>query len=262
MIHRFPALSPSLEQNHLLAALPANVRARFCSYANFIQLPRAKCLYEAGDKPNYVFFPTDAVITLAYTIKNGNSTEVSVVGNEGLVGVSVLMDGGSMPYRTVVQNAGGAYRIPVSLLREELHRNSELQVLFFHYLQALMTQMAQTAVCNRYHLIEQQLCRWLLLSLDRVPSNTMSFTQELIASTLGVRREAVTLAAQKLRKYEVVEYCRGKLTIVNREKLELLSCECYGVIREEYDRLLKNLSKNGNSRLFGVGKKMPNDSDR
>jgi CRP-like cAMP-binding protein len=195
-------------------------------------------LYESGDKLRHVYFPTDSIISLLYVMENGASAEIAVVGNEGIVGVSLFMGGESTPSRAVVQSAGTAYRLNGQRLKDEFDRHGELLVLLLRYTQALLTQMAQTAVCNRHHSIDQQLCRWLLLSLDRLPSNELTMTQELIANMLGVRREGVTDAAGKLQKLGVIEYSRGHIKVLDRHKLEELSCECYAVVKQESDRLL------------------------
>jgi len=225
-------------QNHLLMALSNDVRDRLLPHIERIVLPLGKVLYESGDKLRHVYFPTDSIISLLYVMENGASAEIAVVGNEGIVGVSLFMGGESTPSRAVVQSAGTAYRLNGQRLKDEFDRHGELLVLLLRYTQALLTQMAQTAVCNRHHSIDQQLCRWLLLSLDRLPSNELTMTQELIANMLGVRREGVTDAAGKLQKLGVIEYSRGHIKVLDRHKLEDLSCECYAVVKQESDRLL------------------------
>ncbi|MBN8429139.1 MAG: Crp/Fnr family transcriptional regulator [Xanthomonadales bacterium] len=225
-------------QNHLLLALSNDVRERLLPHAERIDLPLGKVVYESGDKLRHVYFPTDSIISLLYVMENGASAEIAVVGNEGIVGVSLFMGGESTPSRAVVQSAGTAYRLNGQRLKDEFDRHGELLVLLLRYTQALLTQMAQTAVCNRHHSIDQQLCRWLLLSLDRLPSNELTMTQELIANMLGVRREGVTDAAGKLQKLGVIEYSRGHIKVLDRHKLEELSCECYAVVKQESDRLL------------------------
>ncbi|MBK9493500.1 MAG: Crp/Fnr family transcriptional regulator [Aquimonas sp.] len=225
-------------QNHLLMALSSDVRDRLLPHIERIVLPLGKVLYESGDKLRHVYFPTDSIISLLYVMENGASAEIAVVGNEGIVGVSLFMGGESTPSRAVVQSAGTAYRLNGQRLKDEFDRHGELLVLLLRYTQALLTQMAQTAVCNRHHSIDQQLCRWLLLSLDRLPSNELTMTQELIANMLGVRREGVTDAAGKLQKLGVIEYSRGHIKVLDRHKLEELSCECYAVVKQESDRLL------------------------
>ena len=225
-------------QNHLLMALSNDVRDRLLPHIERIVLPLGKVLYESGDKLRHVYFPTDSIISLLYVMENGASAEIAVVGNEGIVGVSLFMGGESTPSRAVVQSAGTAYRLNGQRLKDEFDRHGELLVLLLRYTQALLTQMAQTAVCNRHHSIDQQLCRWLLLSLDRLPSNELTMTQELIANMLGVRREGVTDAAGKLQKLGVIEYSRGHIKVLDRHKLEELSCESYAVVKQESDRLL------------------------
>jgi CRP-like cAMP-binding protein len=202
-----------------------------------VDLPLGKVLYESGDTPRYVYFPTDAIVSLLYVMESGASAEISVVGNEGLIGIAVFMGGESTPSRAIVQSAGSAYSLPSQRLRDEFNGNAEMRMLMLRYTQALITQMAQTAVCNRHHSIDQQLCRWLLLSLDRLSGNDLIMTQELIANMLGVRREGVTEAAGKLQKHGVIEYQRGHITVLDRARLEELSCECYAVVKKETDRL-------------------------
>lgn len=225
-------------QNHLLAGLPAEVHARLLPHMDLITLPLGKVLYESGDALRHVYFPTDSIVSLLYVMESGASAEISVVGNEGLIGVAVFMGGESTPSRAIVQSGGSAYRLPGQRLKDEFNRHGELLQLLLRYTQALLTQMAQTAVCNRHHSIDQQLCRWLLLSLDRLPSNKLTMTQELIANMLGVRREGVTDAAGKLQRLGVIEYSRGHITVIDRPALERLSCECYAVVKAESDRLL------------------------
>lgn len=226
------------QQNHLLAALSAEVRQRLFAHLELVPLPLGKVLYESGDTMRHVYFPTDSIISLIYVMESGASAEISVVGNEGLVGIALFMGGESTPSRAVVQSGGHAFRLKGPLLKTEFDRHGELLVLMLRYTQALITQMAQTAVCNRHHSIDQQLCRWLLLSLDRLPSNQLTMTQELIANMLGVRREGVTEAAGKLQRQGVIEYSRGHITVLDRHKLEQLSCECYAVVKKETGRLL------------------------
>ena len=195
-------------------------------------------VYESGDSLRYVYFPIDSIVSLLYVMESGASGEISVVGNEGLVGVAVFMGGESTSSRAVVQSAGVAYRLRGQKLKDEFNKHGELLHLILRYTQALITQMAQTAVCNRHHAIDQQLCRWLLLSLDRLPGNRLTMTQELIANMLGVRREGVTDAAGKLQRQGIIEYSRGQITVLDRTGLERLSCECYAVVKRETDRLL------------------------
>ena len=225
-------------QNHLLAALPPAIQQRLFPMLELVPLPLGKVLYESGDTMRYVYFPTDSIVSLLYVMESGASAEISVVGKDGIVGVSLFMGGESTSSRAVVQSAGSAYRLAWQKLKDEFNRHSELMQLLLRYTQSLITQMAQTAVCNRHHSIDQQLCRWLLLSLDRLPDNKLTMTQELIANMLGVRREGVTEAAGKLQKLGVIDYCRGHITVLDRSKLEALSCECYAVVKRESDRLL------------------------
>src|SRR5581483_3323172 len=226
------------EQNHLLAAMSTEERERIYPALQLVQMPLGKVLYESGDVLRHVYFPTDSIVSLLYVLADGASAEISVVGNEGLIGVALFMGGETTPSRAVVQSAGFAYRLIGQRLKDEFHRNGELQLLLLRYTQALITQMCQTAVCNRHHSVDQQLCRWLLLSLDRLSSNQLTMTQELIANMLGVRREGVTEAAGKLHKLGVIRYARGQITVLDRPKLEELCCECYAVVKKESDRLL------------------------
>jgi len=229
------------QQNHLLAALSAEVQDRLFPHLEPIDLPLGKVLYESGDALRHVYFPTDSIVSLLYVMENGASAEISVVGNEGLIGVALFMGGESTPSRAIVQSAGSAYRLLGQRLKDEFNRHGDLLQLMLRYTQSLITQMAQTAVCNRHHSIDQQLCRWLLLSLDRLPSNRLVMTQELIANMLGVRREGVTNAAGKLERAGAIEYTRGHITVLDRPKLEYLCCECYAVVKKETDRLLPYL---------------------
>ncbi|MDQ2075129.1 Crp/Fnr family transcriptional regulator [Marinimicrobium sp. ABcell2] len=228
-----------MNQNQILSALSPEVKQRIFPYLEEIHLPLGKVLYEPGDKMRHVYFPTDSIVSLLYVMESGASAEISVVGHEGLVGISLFMGGESTSSRAVVQSAGSGYRLAGQRLVDEFDRHGDLMSLVLRYTQALITQMAQTAVCNRHHSIDQQLCRWLLLSLDRLPTNHLIMTQELIANMLGVRREGVTEAAGRLQKLGVIEYRRGHIEVTNRPKLEQLSCECYSVVKRETDRLLK-----------------------
>ena len=228
-------------ENHLLAALSPDERTRLYPFMELIPMPLGEVLYESGDVLRHVYFPLDSIVSLLYVMEDGASAEISVVGNEGLIGVALFMGGETTPSRAIVQSAGYAYRLIGQRLKDEFHRNGELQQLLLRYTQALLTQMAQTAVCNRHHSVDQQLCRWLLLSLDRLPSNQLAMTQELIANMLGVRREGVTEAAGKLQKLNVIQYARGLITVLDRPRLEQLSCECYAVVKKETDRLLPDL---------------------
>jgi CRP-like cAMP-binding protein len=223
--------------NRLLAALPAEDYARLLPHFEAVELPLGSVVYESGKPMHYVFFPTEGIVSLLYVLENGASAEIAVVGDEGLVGISLFMGGGSTPSRAIVQSAGQAYRLRADFMAQEFERGGELQHLLLRYTQALITQMAQTAVCNRHHVLEQQLCRWLLLSLDRLPGNELKMTQELIANMLGVRREGVTEAARQLQADGMIEYQRGRITVLDRPKLEKRVCECYAVVKRETDRL-------------------------
>jgi CRP-like cAMP-binding protein len=225
-------------QNHLLAALPQQEYARLLSELDLVPLPLGEVLYEPGTQMRHVYFPTTCIVSLLYVMEDGASAEIAVVGNEGIVGVSLFMGGESTTSRAVVQSAGHAYRLKGQLLKDEFYRAGPMQQLLLRYTQALLTQMAQTAVCNRHHTVDQQLCRWLLLSLDRLPSNDLTMTQELIANMLGVRREGVTEAAGELQRAGLIEYRRGHITVLNRAGLEARVCECYAVVKKELDRLL------------------------
>lgn len=229
--------------NHLLSALPESIRMPFCELLERVELPLGQVIYESGDEIEYVYFPTTAIVSLLYVMENGSSAEISVVGNDGIVGIAVFMGGISTPSRAVVQSEGFAYRLSAQQLKNEFDKHGQLMLLLLRYTQALITQMSQTAVCNRHHSIEQQLCRWLLLSLDRLSGNEIHMTQELIANMLGVRREGVTAAAGVLQKHGIIEYSRGHITVLDRAKLEALSCECYEVVKRETDRLLPELGR-------------------
>ena len=234
---------PSPEQNHLLRALPTDVRDRLFSQLELVEMSLGQVVYESGDTLRHVYFPTNAIVSLLYVMENGASAEISVVGNEGVIGVALFMGGESTPSRAIVQSAGSAYRMPGQKLKDEFSRHGDLLHLMLRYTQSLLTQMAQTAVCNRHHSIDQQLCRWLLFSLDRLDGNDLVMTQELIANMLGVRREGVTESAGKLQKQGVIEYSRGRIKVLDRPRLEELCCECYGVVRRETDRLLPYLPR-------------------
>ncbi|MFZ0256481.1 MAG: Crp/Fnr family transcriptional regulator [Gammaproteobacteria bacterium] len=225
-------------QNHLLAALPAEECARLFPNLELVPMPLGHVLYESGSELHHVYFPTTSIVSLLYVMIDGASAEIAVVGNEGMIGVALFMGGETMPNRAVVQSAGHAYRLKGQLLKQEFNRSGELQHLLLRYTQALLTQMAQTAVCNRHHSLDQQLCRWLLLSLDRLPSNELMMTQELIANMLGVRREGVTEAAGDLQRAGLIKYHRGHIIVLNRAELEARACECYAVVKKEFDRLL------------------------
>lgn len=228
----------TLQQNSLLAALPDAVRKRLAPDLELVDMPLGRVVYESGDKFRHAYFPTDSIVSLIYVMESGASAEISVIGYEGIVGVALFMGGESTPSQGIVQSAGHAFQLPGRSLLDEFNRHEEFQMLLLRYTQALMTQMAQTAVCNRHHTIDQQLCRWLLLCLDRLPDNRLVMTQDLIASMLGVRREGVTQAAGKLQAQDIIEYVRGQITVLDRPALEQVCCECYAVVKRETDRLL------------------------
>ena len=225
-------------QNHLLGALPPEEWERLHPRMELRPMPLGHVLYESGDTMRHVYFPTTSIVSLLYVMENGASAEIAIVGNEGIVGISLFMGGETTPSRAIVQSAGHAYRVPGQYLKEEFFRAGPLQRLLLRYTQALITQMAQTAVCNRHHSVERQLCRWLLMSLDRLASNELTMTQELIANMLGVRREGVTESAGKLQKLGLIEYSRGRIVVLDRPALEAHACECYAVVKKEFDRLL------------------------
>ena len=228
----------SPKENQLLASLPAADYERLLPELELVPMPLGWVVYESGGHQGYVYFPTNSIVSLLYVMENGASAEIAVTGNEGLVGIALFMGGETTPSRAVVQSAGHAYRLKAAVLRREFEHGGALQHLLLRYTQALITQMAQTAVCNRHHSVEQQLCRWLLLSLDRLPGSELRMTQELIANMLGVRREGVTEAAGKLQKAGLIHYSRGHITVLDRPKLETQVCECYAVVKREVDRLL------------------------
>jgi CRP-like cAMP-binding protein len=227
-----------IEGNHLLAALPAADLARWQDQLEEVELPLGEVLHESGQTPRHAYFPTTAIVSLLYVMENGASAEIAVVGHEGLVGVPLFMGGESTLSRAVVQSAGQGFRLSSRALKEEFARAGPAMHLLLRYTQALITQMAQTAVCNRHHSLDQQLCRWLLLSLDRLSGNDLMMTQELIANMLGVRREGVTEAALSLQRAGLIRYARGHIHVLDRRGLERRTCECYAVVRAEYDRLL------------------------
>ena len=230
--------APDPRDNHVLDALPPEEAARLFPHLILVDMPLGMSVYESGDVQRFIYFPTNAIISLLYVLKDGASAEIAVVGNEGAVGVSLFMGGETTPSRAIVQSAGFAYRLSSLVLKEEFDRHGYMLQLLLRYTQALITQMAQTAVCNRHHSLDQQLCRWLLLSLDRLSGPNLKMTQELIANMLGVRREGVTTAAGKLQKLGVIRYSRGQISVLDRARLEQLSCECYAVVKKETDRLL------------------------
>ena len=239
-------------QNHLLASLPKADYERIVSQLELVAMPLGEAIYESGDKPNHVYFPTTSIVSLLYVLQNGASAEIAVVGNEGVLGISVFMGGDTTPNRAVVQSAGFGYRMKSQLLKNEFNQGGPILHLLLRYTQALISQMSQTAVCNRHHTIDQQLCRWLLLSLDRLPSSTLTMTQELIANMLGVRREGVTEAAGKLQKAGIISYCRGHIEVLDRPKLEAAVCECYKVVKQEFDRLLVSVGPGDPKHILGV----------
>lgn len=234
--------TPSPQQNYLLAALSPEAQQRLFPHLKLVTLPLGKILYKSGAHINEVYFPTDSIVSLLNVMENGSSAEISVVGNEGILGISLFMGGESTPSEAIVQSAGFAYQLWGQRLKDEFNRHGELLFLMLRYTQSLITQMAQTAVCNRHHSIDQQLCRWMLLSLDRLSGNQLNMTQELIANMLGVRREGVTEAAGKLQNLGVIQYHRGHITVLDRPRLEKLCCECYLVVKKESNRLFPDLT--------------------
>jgi CRP-like cAMP-binding protein len=228
----------SLHGNQLLDALPARDYERLAAHLELVPMGLGDVLYESGSQLRYVYFPTTSIVSLLYVLEDGASAEIAIVGNEGILGISLFMGGNTTPSRAVVQSAGHGFRLKAQLLKDEFGRFGPTMHLLLRYTQALITQMAQTAVCNRHHSVDQQLCRWLLLSLDRLSSNELSMTQELIANMLGVRREGVTEAAGKLQDAGLIRYHRGRIAVLDRPGLEARSCECYQVVKTEFDRLL------------------------
>jgi CRP-like cAMP-binding protein len=227
-----------ISKNYLLAALPNSVQARLLPQLESVQMPLGGVLYESGGTLSHVYFPTTAIVSLLYVMENGASAEIAVVGNEGIVGISLFMGGESTPSRAVVQSAGQGFRLKSSVVKDEFNQAGSVLQLLLRYTQALITQMAQTAVCNRHHSLDQQLCRWLLLSLDRLSGDELLMTQELIANMLGVRREGVTESAMKLQNAGLIRYARGRISVLDRTGLEKRTCECYAVVKKEYERLL------------------------
>jgi CRP-like cAMP-binding protein len=232
----------SPHQNHLLDALPTSDYERLAPHLELIPMPLGEVLYEPGGALPYVYFPTTSIVSLLYVMEDGASAEIALVGNDGILGISLFMGGDTTPSRAVVQSAGHGFRLKAELLKNEFGRFGPTMHLLLRYTQALITQMAQTAVCNRHHSVDQQLCRWLLLSLDRLPTNEVSMTQELISNMLGVRREGVTEAARKLQSAGLIRYSRGRITVLDRPGMESRCCECYRVVKTEFDRLLPYLS--------------------
>jgi len=238
MTRSISAPAPSPKENHLLAVLPQDDYAALLPFLEPLAMPLGLSLYESGGVQRYVYFPTTAIVSMLYVLEDGNSAEIAVTGNEGLVGIALFMGGETTPGRAVVQSAGQGYRLRGGQLKKAFDAGGALQHLVLRYTQALITQMTQTAICNRHHALDQQLCRWLLLSLDRLAGNELVMTQELIANMLGVRREGVTEAAGKLQAEGVIEYSRGRIRVLDRPQLEARVCECYAVVKKEYDRLL------------------------
>ena len=227
-----------IKRNHLLAALPNSVREVWLPQLEFVPMPLGGVLYESGATLSHVYFPTTSIVSLLYVMEDGASAEIAVVGNEGIVGISLFMGGESTPSRAVVQSAGYGFRLKSAIMKDEFNRAGPVLHLLLRYTQALITQMSQTAVCNRHHSVDQQLCRWLLLSLDRLQSDELLMTQELIANMLGVRREGVTEGAMKLQQAGLIRYSRGRISVLDRAGLEQRTCECYAVVKKEYERLL------------------------
>jgi CRP-like cAMP-binding protein len=228
-------------QNHLLAALPTAEFERLARHLELVAMPLGQVLYESSGQLQHVYFPTTAIVSMHYVMENGASSEIAGVGNEGVLGISLFMGGNTTPSRAIVQTAGHGYQLKARLLMEEFNRGGLTQHLLLRYTQALMTQVSQTAVCNRHHAVVQQLCRWLLLTLDRLPSNELTMTQELIASMLGVRREGITEAAGQLQQAGCIRYRRGHIAVLDRSGLESRVCECYAVVKKEHDRLLSDV---------------------
>lgn len=224
-------------QNYLLNALPSEEYDRLAAQLELVPMPLGDVLYESGEQLLYVYFPVNSIVSLLYVMENGASAEIAVVGNDGVIGIALFMGGKTMPNRAIVQSAGYAYRMRGDLFLKEFNQHGKLFLLLLRYTQALLTQMAQTAVCNRHHSVDQQLCRWLLLSLDRLDSNQLTMTQELIANMLGVRREGVTEAAGNLQRAGLIDYSRGRITVLDRPGLEERVCECYQVVKSEVERL-------------------------
>jgi len=240
-------LANSPNQNHLLAALPTEEFERLSAHLELVSMPIGKMLYEPNEQLQHAYFPTTCIVSLHYVMESGASAETAGVGNEGVVGVSLFMGGNTTSSSAVVQTAGYAYRLERRLLKQEFDRAGALQRLLLRYTQALMTQMTQTSVCNRHHSVEQQLCRWLLLTLDRLPTNELVMTQELVASMLGVRREGITEAAGNLQRAGYINYRRGHISVLNRSGLEAHTCECYAIVKKEMSRLLSDVQYRQNS---------------
>jgi CRP-like cAMP-binding protein len=236
--------TPIHYKNKLLCALPEPVKQRWAKETERVDLPLGKVLYESSEELDYVYFPEDCIVSLLFVLDNGSSTEIALVGFEGLVGISIFMGGETTPNRAVIQCAGQSLRVRSQFLKEEFHRSIEVMHLFLRFTQALVTQMTQTAVCNRHHSLDQQLCRWVLLSMDRLNGTELVMTQELIANMLGVRRERVTIAAGHLQAAGLISYTRGRIKLLDRVALEARSCECYALMKQEYTRLLLSVVSN------------------
>ena len=244
-------ITHSPTQNHLLAALPGAEFNRLSAHLELVPMPLGEALYESGGRLQHVYFPTTSIVSLLYVLEDGASAEIAVVGNEGILGISLFMGGETTPSRAVVQSAGFGYRLKAQLLKNEFNRAGPVLHLLLRYTQALITQMTQTAVCNRHHSVEQQLCRWLLLSLDRLSTDSLTMTQELIANMLGVRREGVTEAAGNLQRAGLIRYSRGRIEVLDRPGLEQAVCECYAVVKTEFDRLLSDIPRGAPSQVPG-----------
>jgi CRP-like cAMP-binding protein len=238
-----PSATHTPRQNLLLGALPPEDLERLLPNLELLELPLGAPVYESGDRMDHVYFLTTAIVSLLYVLEDGSSAEIAVTGREGVIGISLFMGGESTPNRAVVQSGGYAYRLGATALKQEFSRGGDLQHLLLRFTQALITQMSQTAVCNRHHAVDRQLCRWLLLSLDRLKSHELKMTQELIANMLGVRRGGVTDAARKLQVAGIIRYSRGHIKVLDRAKLEARACECYAVVKKEYDRLLPYMGR-------------------
>ena len=241
----------SPRQNHLLAALPAAEFARLAEHLELVPMTLGEALYESGGRLQHVYFPTTSIVSLLYVLADGASAEIAVVGNEGILGIALFMGGETTPSRAIVQSAGHGYRLKSQLLKAEFNRAGPVLHLLLRYTQALITQMTQTAVCNRHHTVEQQLCRWLLLSLDRLSSDSLTMTQELIANMLGVRREGVTEAAGQLQRAGLIHYNRGRIEVLDRPGLEQTVCECYAVVKKEFDRLISDIPNGDPAHILG-----------
>jgi CRP-like cAMP-binding protein len=252
-----PAQGAPKSYNELLAAVPAEDFARWRPHLRLVELPLGHSVYESGAKLAHVYFPITAIVSLLYVMKDGASAEIAVIGNDGVVGISLFMGGDTTTNRAVVQSAGTALQLPAAHLLEEFRRSGPVLVLLLRYTQALITQMAQTAVCNRHHTLHQQLCRWLLSSLDRLPSNELVMTQDLIGNMLGVRRPGVTVEALRLQKSGAIRYHRGRITVLDRAKLEAGACECYDVVRRECDRLLPQQELTADAMQQGMSPRHP-----